>query len=188
MALFHHSHNKALGLTLGTILLLVLFPVLFKVIFAAKDEISLAASAGVSTCEDFYIDEESELSRCTSTYNISLGNTGSSHQELISIELTSVPENHRLSWNSLDIVATNREAIIPRIQNQHLGDTLQIEVRDLQPNRLIEIRVSSQGIDAARQMENISISVLAEGTIVETNPRTTVILRFLRNLGGIFGF
>lgn len=36
-------------------------------------------------------------------------------------------------------------------------------------------------------MENITISVQANGTTIEANPRLTVTLRFLRNLGGIFG-
>ncbi len=188
MDLFHYSHRKAAKLALGIVTLLILFPVLFEVFFAAQDEISLGASTGISTCDDFYIREESELSRCTSTYNISLGNTGSNHQELITIELGSVPENRRISWNTLDIVATNREAIGPRITSQQLGETLVFEILDLQPNRLAEISISSQGIESAEMMENITMAVLAEGSIIEASPRTTVSLRFLSNLAGIFGF
>ena len=188
MALFHYSHNKAVRLAIAIVVLLILFPALFRIIFAAKDEISLGAGVGFSTCGDFYIAEESELTNCTSTYNISLGNTGSNHQELVTIDLTPVPENHRLRWNSLDIVATNRTAIAPRITNQQLGDTLHLEIRNLQPNRLVEIGMSSQGAESAKQMEDITISVSAEGSIVETSPRMTVSLRFLSALGGIFGF
>ena len=188
MEYFHYSHRKAISLAIAIVIMLILFPALFRIIFAAEDEISYSASAGISTCDEFYIREESERTRCTSSYTISLGNTGTNHQQQISIDLRSVPTERRLSWNLLDIVATNRKAIGPSISNQQLGDTLRFEIQDLQPNRLVEITILSQGAEHARQMQDIDIRVHAEGTVVQSNPRLTVSLRFLRNLTGIFGF
>lgn len=188
MLLQHYSHSRAVWLALTVVLLLILFPVLFRIVFAARDEVSFAAGAGVSTCDAFYVDEESDLSRCTSTYNVSVGNTGSNHQSLIVVELSSVPENRRLSWGALDIVATNREATGPGITNQQRGEILRFEIEDLQPNRVVDISISSQGVENARQMENIAASIQAEGAIVEASPRLTVYLRFIRNLAGAFGF
>lgn len=188
MALFHFSHNKSVKLALGIVILLILFPVLFSVVFAAKDEVSYGAGVGFSTCNDFFTKDESGLTRCTTFYNISLGNTGSNHQKLVVIDLTSVPKDRRLSWNALDIVATKRRPTGPRISEHHLGETLRLEIQDLEPNRLVEVRITSQGIESAKQMEAITISVQANGSTIETNPRLTVTLRFLKNLSGIFGF
>ena len=188
MALFHYSHNKSLRLALGIVILFILFPALFSVVFAAKDEVSYGAGIGLSTCSDFFISEESDLTLCTTSYNITLGNTGSNHQELVIIDLTSVPKDSRMTWNVLDIVATTRRPIGPRISDHQLGETLHLEIQDLEPNRLVEFGITSRGIESAKQMQNITISVQANGSIIETNPRLTVTLRFLRNLGGIFGF
>lgn len=188
MALFHYSQHKSVKLALGTVALLIVFPVLFSVVFASKDEISYSAAVGLSTCSDFFITEESQLSRCTNSYNIALGNTGSNHQELVIIDLTSVPKGRRMSWNVLDIVATKRRPIRPKISDHQLGETLRLEIQDLQPNRLVEVRITSQGIETTEQMEAITISVQANGSALEADPRLTVTLRFLRNLGGIFGF
>lgn len=188
MALFHYSHNKAFRLAIAIVILLILFPVLFRVIFAAKDEISIAAGSGVSTCDGFYVADESELASCTSTYTVALGNTGSNHQKLVIVDLNSVPLERRLSWNAVDIVATNRRATGPEITIQQLGETLRFEIQDLQPNRMVEIDILSRGVEYAKQMENIDIAVQAEGSIVEASPRLTVSIRFLRNLSGVFGF
>ena len=188
MALFHYSHHKSGKLFLGVVVLFILFPVLFSIVFASKDEVSYSAGVGLSTCSDFFITDDSQLTRCTTSYNITLGNTGSSHQELVTIDLTSVPRDRRMIWNVLDIVATKRRPIGPRISDHQIGEDLRLEIQDLEPNRLVEFRLSSQGIEAAGQMENITISIQANGSTLETNPRMTVTLRFLRNLGGIFGF
>lgn len=143
MALFHYSHNKALRLVLGIVLLFIVFPALFRIVFAAKDEVSYGTSFGLSTCNGFFIDAGSDLTRCTTSYNITVGNTGTNHQELVRIELTSVPKTRRLNWNVLDIVATSRRPIGPRISDQQLGDTLHLEIQDLEPNRLVEFSISS---------------------------------------------
>ncbi len=188
MSYFHYTQNKAIRLALVVVLFLFLFPVLFRIVFASEDEVSFGAGAGVSTCADFYIDDESELLSCTSTYNISIGNTGTSHQDLIVVELTSVPENRRLTWGAQDIVATNREANGPLISNQQQGDRLRFEIQNLQPNRLVGISIRSQGAEHAAQMEDIGFSIEAEGAIIEASPRLTVSLRFIRNLGAMFGF
>ena len=188
MALFHYSHHKSVKLALGIVFLFILFPVLFSIVFASKDEVSYAAGVGLSTCSDFFISEESQLTRCTTSYNITVGNTGSNHQELIIVDLTSVPKDRRMSWNVLDIVATKRRPMGPRVSDQQLGEALRLEIQDLEPNRLVEFRITSQGIESANQMKTITISVRADGSLIETNPRLTMTLRFLRNLGGIFGF
>lgn len=188
MPLFHYSQSKSVRLAICIVVLFILFPALFRIIFAAKDEVSYSAGVGFSTCSDFYISDKSQLTRCTTTYDIALGNTGSTNQELIVVDLTSVPADSPLSWNVLDIVATKRRPIGPKISNHQLGDTIRIEIQNLEPNRLAEIRLSKQGIEFASKMENIGIAVQANGSTIQTNPRLTVSLRFLRNLGGIFGF
>lgn len=188
MTFFHYSHSKALKLALGIVVLLILFPALFRIIFAAQDEISYGAGPGLSTCSEFFAREQSDLSACTTSYNIAVGNTGSNIQEVVTIEVASVPKNRRVNWNILDIVASKRRPIGPRVTNQQLGETLQFEIEDLEPNRMVEINIYSQGLESAEQMENIDITVAARGSVIETNPRTTVALRFLRNLGGVFGF
>jgi len=188
MALFHYSHQKSVRIALGVIILFILFPVLFSIVFASKDEVSYSSGVDLSTCSDFFISEESQLTHCTTSYTITLGNTGSNHQELVTVDLTSLPEDYRMSWNVLDIVATKRRPTGPRISDHQLGEGLRLEIQDLEPNRLVEFRITSRGIEAAEQMETITVSVQANGSTLETNPRLTVSLRFLRNLGGIFGF
>ncbi|GJM14113.1 MAG: hypothetical protein DHS20C12_25160 [Pseudohongiella sp.] len=188
MSLFEYSQRKSVRLALGVAALFIVFPVLFNIVFASKDEVSFAAGVGFSTCNDFFASDESGLSRCASSYNITLGNTGSNNQELITIDLSSVPEDTRLGWNVLDIVATSRRPIGPTISEQQLGDSLRLEIQDLEPNRLVEFTIAGRGIESAKQMEGITLSVQAEGTVIQTNPRLTVGMRFLRNLGGIFGF
>lgn len=188
MNLLHYSQGKGVRLVLGVIVLLILFPVLFNIIFAFKDEVSYGSGIGYSTCSDFYIRDESERISCSASYSISLGNTGSNHQDLVTIDLASVPDERRVGWNVLDIVATNRRPMGPRISNQQLGDTLHFDIHDLEPNRLVEISILTRGVESATQLENVTIEVQAKGSVLEADPHMTLALRFLRNLGGIFGF
>lgn len=170
------------------IVLLVLFPALFRILFAAQDEVSYGAGTGISTCDGIYLNDDSDLSRCTSTYDITIGNTGTNHQELIVIELGKIPKTSRLNWSALDIVATNRKPTGPRVVEQKIDDQLRIEIHDLDPNRLVQINLSSRGIESARQMEGVTMTIQAEGSVISANPRLTVVLRFLRNVTSIFGF
>jgi hypothetical protein len=188
MSILHYSQNKAIRVALGVIVLLVLFPALFRIVFAEKDEVSFEAGTGISTCSDFFVRDQSDISYCTSTYEIAIGNTGTRNQEVIIIDLSPVPEEHRVSWNVLDIVATSRRPIGPRVSNQQIEGSLQFEIQDLEPNRLVEISLYTQGPEFKEAIEKIDIALSATGNIIETNPRTTVLLRLLKNLSGIFGF
>ncbi len=188
MDLLHYSQSKAVRAALVAALLLILFPVLFKIVFAAKDEISYGVDYGLSTCGDFFIANEAEKLTCTASYNITLGNTGINNQQLVILDLTSVPEDVRISWNVVDIVATNRRPIGPRISSEQQQETLTFEIEDLEPNRLVEISLSVRGAESAKRLEDIALLPQATGSILNSNPRATVALRFFRNLGGIFGF
>lgn len=183
----HFSQRKAALLAIGVVFLL-LFPTVFGVIFPAKDELSYSAGVAYSTCDAFYADTDSDLSRCTTSYNITLGNTGSNDMDLIYLELAPVPQERRLSWNVLDIVATNRRAAGPAISTQQKGEIVIIEIRNLQANRLVEFTISAQGLESMQGIRDIEAVLRAEGSILEVNPRATVSLRFLRSLGAVFGF
>lgn len=188
MSLLDYIQNKNVRIVLCIVVLFIVFPTLFRIFFAAKDEISFAAGTGFSTCSDFFIDDESELARCTSNYNVTVGNTGTNNQELIVVNLSNVPEGSRVAWNVVDIVATNRRPVGPIVENRQIEDILKFEIRDLEPNRLVELNILSQGVEASGLLEDIALSIESNGSQVETNPRLTVVLRFFRSVAGIFGF
>ena len=190
MTTYSYTYNQKRAVICVAVLLIlfVFFPVTFRILFAADYEVSYGAGLGFSTCSDFYISDESELSRCTSRYNITVGNTGTEIQELIEIKLLPVPADSYLNWNVLDIIATNKSSVRPAITEQREVEELQIQIRNLGPNRLIEFSLTGRGLEAAQAMENITVEVDAMGSMIQSNPRLTLALRFIRNLAGIFGF
>ena len=185
---YTHNQRRLLILVGGVVILLVVFPVIFRILFAADYEVSYSAGFGVSTCSDFYISDASQLVSCTSRYNLIIGNTGTQMQERIAVKLQSIPAGSRLNWNVLDIVATNNSAARPEITSQRDANELQILIQNLAPNRLVEFSAVSSGNEAAKVMQQSSIEIAATGTMIQANPRLTLILRFIRNMAGIFGY
>jgi hypothetical protein len=83
-------------------------------------------------------------------------------------------------------VATARRADNPVIVEYHTAESLHFTLQNLAANKLIEILLITRGEEQGRLLENLTIDIDATETIIETNPRLTVMARFARNLLGLF--
>ena len=178
--------RRVLGYLFGTVFVVIAFPTLLEIIFANEDEISYSAGAGLSTCSEFFNDNEAALANCTTPFILRIGNTGMNFQERVEVRLSPVPAYIGLSKSSQDIVATARRAENPDIIENHTAESLHFIINDLAANKLVEILLVTRGAENGRALENITVTFTANGTVIESNPRLTVLARFARNVIGIF--
>jgi hypothetical protein len=180
------TQRRALATALGVIFIAVVFPTALAIIFATEDEVSYSAVAGLSTCSDFFIKNDAQLERCTSPFKIVLGNTGSNTQPLVSIRISPVPAELRMGQSVQDIVASARRSENPEISQHSIDNTRLFTIRNLAPNKLVAIDLVSRGIESHQQLQQLQVEVEATGSVIESNPRLTVLSRFARNLLGLF--
>lgn len=157
-------------------------------LFPASDEVSYSASIASSTCEGIFVDEDAAGSNCTSIYAITVGNTGTNHQELVAVEVNVVPASLPFNWNAFDIVASSLRSATPQITQAPLNYGRRLVIADLAPNRLVEFTLTARGPESLVTLQELNVSVLANGRAIASNPILTVLSRFLKNLFGIFGF
>ncbi|MDP6536185.1 MAG: hypothetical protein QGG02_07640 [Gammaproteobacteria bacterium] len=179
-------HRKVLWCFSGVLIVAVVFPTLFEIIFATADEISFSAGTGLSTCGDFFIEDETARDFCTTPIALVVGNTGTNTQEIVDIRVSPLPDYVGLSSSAQDIVATARRADNPVIVENHSAERLHFTLKNLAANKLVEILLITRGAEQGQLLENLSIDIDATGTIIETNPRLTVMARFARYLVGVF--
>ncbi len=182
-----YSHRRGVTTAAIIIVLLIIFPTLFSIIFASRDEISFESGFSVSNCRSIFLDQPEEEERCLSTYRVVLGNTGSNPQELVSVEMNDVPEVFRKYTGAINIVASARPPVNPEITESQQGQNLHYEIRGLEPNRLVEISITTLGLPAYERLQQLEVNVNATGTVIEASPYVTVTSRFFRNMLGVFG-
>jgi hypothetical protein len=182
------NQRKVLIWVAGVVLIALLFPALFRIVFAAKDEVSYSAGLSITTCQGFLANGYSSPESCRANYRVVLGNTGSNPQQEVLLTLAPVPDTWLLSSGALDIVASAERRAVPGIEHQQLEERLRITVTNLEPNRLVEINVTTRGAEAAELLSTAAITIDANGTVIESNPRLTVTARFFRNLFSVVGF
>ena len=183
----YFSHRKALLYAGGVIFLLLLFPTLFSILFASKDELSFESGFSLSNCRAIFLDRPGEEERCVTTFQVVLGNTGENAQELITVELVGVPEVFRKYTGAINIVASARPPVNPEIIETASDDRLHYEIHGLEPNRLVEIEITTLGLAAYEQLQQVQVNVNASGTVIEASPYVTVTSRFFGNVLSIFG-
>ncbi len=179
-------HRKVLWYLSGVIIVAVVFPTLFEIVFATADEISYSAGTGLSTCGDFFNEDETARDSCTTPFALVIGNTGTNTQEIVEIRVSPLPDYVGLSSSTQNIVATARRADNPVIVEYHTAESLHFTLQNLAANKLVEILLITRGEEQGRLLENLTIDIDATKTIIETNPRLTVMARFARNLLGLF--
>ncbi|MFM1895765.1 MAG: hypothetical protein RLZZ385_839 [Pseudomonadota bacterium] len=174
-------------LWLGALLVLAqLFPTALRLLFASNDELSFDTRVLSSTCAGLLADERRPPENCVVIYGIELGNTGTNPQPLIEVRLGGAPEIWRLDEQVVDIVASARRRGSPEVRIDSLPDAALIRVENLEPNRLLSLRLAFLGLQASRQLETMTVEVSASGSLINTSPHLTVLSRFLRNLFGVF--
>ena len=188
MDLLDYSHRRLIILGAVVLALFIFFPTLFGMLFPASDEVSYSAGISSSTCEGFFVDEDSAGRNCTTRYAITVGNTGTNNQELVTIEVNNLPASLPFSWNALDIVASSVRAAVPQITQVPQNYGRRLVIADLAPNRLVEFTLVARGSESLVLLQDINVTVLANGRAIKSNPTLTVISRFFKNVFGIFGF
>ena len=181
-----YTQRRTIATALVVILIAIVFPTALAIIFAAEDEVSYSAAAGLSTCSDFFIENDSQLERCTSPFEIVLGNTGSNTQALVSIRISPVPAELRMGQSVQDIVASARRSENPEISQYSMDNSRLFTIRNLAPNKLVAIELVSRGIESHQLLQQLQVEVEATGSVLESNPRLTVLSRLARNLLGLF--
>lgn len=180
-------NRRVLAWGAGVLVLLLFFPSLFHLTFASRNEVSFSASPGINTCRGVFIEDSDEAETCVTSYQITLGNTGTELQHQVTVALSPAPTMVRFGANSLDIVASAERLPAPRVSQQTKGDALEFLIEDLHPNRLVEIRFTTRGLAAFELLKTMETKVYADGVVIDTNPHVTVIARFARAVFGLFG-
>ena len=178
--------HKALLFAIAIIVLALVFPVGFNILVASRDELSYNAGVFSSTCSMRLSTDPTPGEYCLTIYEITLGNTGTNAQSVIQISLQDAPELWRFESNVVDIVASAKRIDSPVIDYDSTKDQTHIRIEHLQPNRMVDLRLTYLGPEAFEQLPRMSVIVSANGTLIESNPHTTVMSRFIRNMIGFF--
>jgi len=170
------------------LLLFLFFPTMFSVLFPASDEVSYAAGITSSTCGGFFGNDDSDGTLCTTRYAVVIDNTGTNPQEIVTVELRPLPAGQLIGWNVLDIVASSVRSPPPNIIDVALNDGRRLVIEGLAPNRQVEFTLSGRSLESVASMENIAVTVAANGRAIASNPTLTVLSRFFKNVFGVFAF
>lgn len=171
---------------LALAVLAVVFPTALKVIFAADDEVSYSAGLSMTTCSGFLANDRGG-DDCVARYEMVLGNTGSQPQPRIEIRFAPVSILGHINYQALSIVASANRSVSPEISYSQEGEILLFVVENLAPNRLVEIDFDARGRGPAEQLAFAEAQIRGPATVIESNPRLTVVSRFVRNLFSAFG-
>jgi hypothetical protein len=119
---------------------------------------------------------------CAAGYRLAIANSGDERQELVQVRWPAAFSGWLVDWSASDLIASARARANPLVRAA-AGGELRHEVQGLEPNTLLEFRVSCDGCSRAQIEAASKAAVLIDGRgrILETEPRTTIFGRALTN-------
>lgn len=126
------------------------------------------------------------LDNCATWFDFKLANTGDNPQPSVKFSLptgtAALSDVH-----VLHLVASNEK--IPNIEVQTTEQPGTYRISELPPNVLVTIRLSTSGLEQARDLkEGQGVKVRANGRVINVDPHATVVIRMLYALFTVLGF
>jgi hypothetical protein len=142
-------------------------------------EVLYSASLVVADCRDTH-----GRKLCFALYSVSIANSGRLKQDEVRLEWGFARENLTLSTKVTDLVASAAARSDPRIIETPGERGTTYEIRDFDPNTLVELRLSCVLCppEEIRALRDAPMRVHAKGRVVNADPRGTMLGRALRNL------
>ena len=126
------------------------------------------------------------LDNCATWFDFKLANTGDNPQPSVKFSLPT--GTAALSGvHVLHLVASNEK--IPNIEVQTTEQPGTYRISELPPNVLVTIRLSTSGLEQARDLkEGQGVKVRANGRVINVDPHAAVVIRMLYALFTVLGF
>ena len=126
------------------------------------------------------------LDNCATWFDFKLANTGDNPQPSVKFSLptgtAALSDVH-----VLHLVASNEK--IPNIEVQTTEQPGTYRISELPPNVLVTIRLSTSGLEQARDLkEGQGVKVRANGRVINVDPHAAVVIRMLYALFTVLGF
>jgi len=126
--------------------------------------------------------------RCVGLYRLLVANSGREAQERVAVRWPAQFAGWQIDWTSSDLVASAEPRADPEIAESK-GGVFSHEIHNLAPNTLVELSVRcvdcTRGeLSAAREA---SVSIEAQGKIMEREPRVTMLGRAATNVARVLG-
>ena len=176
----------ALLIRIGLPVIVLGLPIL-AVIASSDDEVSYSVNTAFSVCNSFGKPLKGvTLDNCATWFDFKLANTGDNPQPLVKF---SVPAGTAAlsDVHILHLVASNEK--IPKIEVQATGQPGEYRIRELPPNVLVTVRLSTSGLEQARRLkEGQGVEVRANGRVINVDPHAAVVIRMLYALFTVLGF
>ena len=176
----------ALLIRIGLPVIVLGLPVL-AVIASSDDEVSYSVNTSFSLCNSFGKPLQGITpDNCATWFDFKLANTGDNPQPLVEF---SVPAGTATltDVHILHLVASNEK--IPKIEVQAADLPGEYRIRELPPNVLVTVRLSTSGLEQARRLkEGQGVVVHANGRVINVDPHAAVMIRMLYALFTVLGF
>jgi hypothetical protein len=167
-------------------LIILVLPIL-AVIASSDDEISYSVNTSFSLCNSFGKPLKGVTpDNCTTWFDFKLANTGDNPQPLVEF---SVPAGTATlsDVHILHLVASNEK--IPKLEVQATNLPGEYRIRELPPNVLVTVRLSTSGLEQARRLkEGQGVKVRASGRVINVDPHAAMVIRMLYAVFTVLGF
>ena len=176
----------ALLIRIGLPVIVLGLPIL-AVIASSDDEVSYSVNTSFSLCNSFgKLLKGVTLDNCATWFDFKLANTGDNPQSLVEFSVpagTASLSDVRI----LHLVASNEK--IPKIEVQPADLPGEYRIRELPPNVLITVRLSTSGLEQARRLkEGQGVEVRANGRVINVDPHAATVTRMLYAFITVLGF
>jgi hypothetical protein len=176
----------ALLIRIGLPVIVLGLPIL-AVITSSDDEVCYSVNTSFSLCKSFGKPLKGvTLDNCATWFDFKLANTGDDTQPLVEF---SVPTGTATlsDVHILHLVASNEK--IPKIEVQTTDQPGEYRIRELPPNVLVTVRLSTSGLEQAKYIkEGQGVEVRANGRVVNVDPHAATVIRMLYALFTVLGF
>jgi hypothetical protein len=176
----------ALLIRIGLPVIVLGLPIL-AVIAGSDDEVSYSVNTAFSLCNSFGNPLKGVTAdNCATWFDFKLANTGDNPQPLVEF---SVPAGTATlsDVHILHLVASNEK--IPKIEVQTTNLPGEYRIRELPPNVLVTVRLSTSGLEQARRLkEGQGVKVRASGRVINVDPHAAMVIRMLYAVFTVLGF
>jgi hypothetical protein len=176
----------ALLIRIGLPVIVLGLPIL-AVIANSGDEVSYSVNTFFSMCNSFGKPLKGvTLNNCATWFDFKLANTGDNPQPLVEFSVPAGTAMHS-DVHILHLVASNEK--IPKIEVQTTDLPGEYRIRELPPNVLVTVRLSTSGLEQARRLkERQGVEVRANGRVINVDPHAAIVIRMLYALFTVLGF
>ena len=120
---------------------------------------------------------------CAAQYRLSVANSGLARHEIVLVRWPAEFSEWRIDTRSSDLVASVERRAEPEVRSVEEAGTFMHEIRNLDPDTLLEFGISCLGCTRAQAEapRDAVVRIEARGKVIETDPRPTMFGRAVTN-------